>query len=431
MCCGAPNAYLCSTCGSGRETDRGTRCSRCVLHDRLTTEFLNSHGEVPSEIGPLIEILLRAPRARSILVWLDKPRGGAACLRRLIHDDLPLTHEALDSAAPGQGPALLRATLVHLGVLPHRNEPLAGLQPWLERTLTPLPAQHRRTLRIYAEWSLLRRARRRATQGRFTPGSAASIRNAVRSTAAFLTWLDEHDIPLASLTQSDIDMWLSEKRDRQHIRLFLRWAHQRRLTGDHEVPDRQRDEPHRWWSQSEHWTHLRRCLHDDALPLEVRVTGALMLLYGMPITRIVVLTHSDITTSSTPHLRVGEHPVALPPAVHQLQAEHAVQHSAVGRVTTRPGWLLPGYAAGTHHSAAVLARKMRLHGLPARPSRNTALLALAADLPASVLSDTLGISISAALQWTRRAARDWNVYLVARTASGPTGDCGSRDGQGR
>lgn len=229
-------------------------------------------------------------------------------------------------------------------------------------------------------------------------------------------------------------MWLSEKRDRQHIRLFLRWAHQRRLIGDHEIPARQRDEPHRWWSQSEHWTHLRRCLHDDALPLEVRVTGALMLLYGMPITRIAVLTHSDITTSSTPHLRIGEHPVALPPAVHQLlllQAEHAVQHSAVGRVTTRPGWLLPGYAAGTHHSAAILARKMRLHGLPARPSRNTALLALAADLPASVLSDTLGISISAALQWTRRAARDWNVYLVARTASGPTGDCGSRDGQGR
>ncbi|MET7738510.1 hypothetical protein ABZT02_45780 [Streptomyces sp. NPDC005402] len=61
---------------------------------------------------------------------------------------------------------------------------------------------------------------------------------------------------------------------------------------------------------------------------------------------------------------------------------------------------------------------MRLHGLPAHPSRNTALLALAADLPASVLSDTLGISISAALHWTRRAARDWNMYLAARPEAG-------------
>ncbi|MFD5753279.1 hypothetical protein [Streptomyces sp. NPDC127033] len=388
-----------------------------MLRDRLATEFLTSNGKVPSELGPLIEILLRAPKAHSILVWLDKPRGGAECLRRLIHDDIPLTHEALDSAAPGQGPALLRATLVHLGVLPHRNEPLAGLQPWLERTLTPIPAEHRRTLRIYAEWSLLRRARRRAAQGRFTPNSAASVRNAVRSIAAFLTWFDERDIPLASLAQGDIDTWLSERRDRRYIRLFLRWAHQRRLTGNHEISDRQRDEPHRWWSQSEHWAHLRRCLHDDMLPLEVRVTGALMLLYGMPITRISVLTHSAITSGSTPHLLIGEYPVVLPPAVHQLmqrQAEHAVQHSAVGRITARPRWLLPGYAAGTHYSAATLARKMRLHGLPARPSRNTTLLALAADLPASVLSDTLGISISAALQWTRRAVRDWNIYMAAR-----------------
>ncbi|WP_329204149.1 hypothetical protein OG257_01310 [Streptomyces sp. NBC_00683] len=209
--------------------------------------------------------------------------------------------------------------------------------------------------------------------GRFTPNSAASIRNAVRSIAAFLTWLDERDILLASLAQGDIDTWLSERRDRRHIRLFLRWAHQRRLTGNHEISDRQRDETHRWWSQSEHWAHLRRCLHDDMLPLEVRVTGALMLLYGMPITRISVLTHSAITAGSTPHLLIGEYPVMLPPAVHQLlqrQAEHAVQHSAVGRITARPSWLLPGYAAGTHRSAATLARKMLLHGLPARPSRN-------------------------------------------------------------
>lgn len=311
----------------------------------------------------------------------------------------------------------MRATLVHLGVLPARNESLAGLQPWLERTLTPLPAQRRRTLHIYAEWALLRRARRRAARGRFTPAGAAAVRNAIRCTAAFLTWLDDHDILLASLTQGDIDTWLSERRDRRHVRMFLRWAHERRLTGNLEISDCPRDEPHRWWSESEHWTHLRRCLHDEALPLDVRVTGSLMLLYGMPITRIAVLTPSDLTGGSTPHLRIGGHPVALPPAVHQLlrrQADHTEPISAVGRITPRPGWLLPGYAAGTHHSAPVLARKMRLHCLPVRPSRNTALLALAADLPASVLSDTLGISISAALQWTRRAARDRNSYLAAR-----------------
>ncbi|ELS50829.1 hypothetical protein [Streptomyces viridochromogenes] len=80
----------------------------------------------------------------------------------------------------------------------------------------------------------------------------------------------------------------------------------------------------------------------------------------------------------------------------------------------QPPSIFPGYAAGTHRSAATLAAKLRRYQLPVRPSRNTALLALAADLPAAVLSDLLGISITSALQWTRDAARDWNAYLASR-----------------
>ncbi|MFF7489484.1 hypothetical protein ACFZBC_28900 [Streptomyces luteogriseus] len=147
-----------------------------------------------------------------------------------------------------------------------------------------------------------------------------------------------------------------------------------------------------------------------------------MLLYGMPITRIAALTRSDLTGGIEPRLLVGTHPTALPPLVHRLllrQAEHSEPKSSIGRITPQAAWLFPGYAAGTHRSAADLARKLRLHHLPARIGRNTALLALAADLPASVLSETLGISITAALKWTRRAARDWNAYPAARPTPRP------------
>ncbi|WP_253267579.1 helix-turn-helix domain-containing protein, partial [Streptomyces sp. NL15-2K] len=241
--------------------------------------------------------------------------------------------------------------------------------------------------------------------------------NVAEFQSAFHWHVLDHNIPLADLTQTDVDMWLSESRDRRHVRLFLRWAHQRRLTGKHEVPDRPRDEPHRWWTETEHWTQLQRCLHDEALPADVRATGALVLLYGMPITRIATLTRSDLTDGIEPRLLMGTHPAALPPVVYQLllrQAERAEPNSAIGRVPPRTAWLFPGYAAGTHRSAADLARKLRLHELPARTGRNTAPLALAADLPASVLSETLGLSITAALKWTRRATRDWNAYLAAR-----------------
>lgn len=42
--------------------------------------------------------LLRAPRARSALVWLTKPHSGAALLRHLLASGAPLTHHTLDSA---------------------------------------------------------------------------------------------------------------------------------------------------------------------------------------------------------------------------------------------------------------------------------------------------------------------------------------------
>jgi hypothetical protein len=74
-------------------------------------------------------------------------------------------------------------------------------------------------------------------------------------------------------------------------------------------------------------------------------------------------------------------------------------------------WLFPGRAAGRHIGAAALAARLGAHGIPARPARNAALLALAADLPVAVLSDLLGLSISTALSWTREASRDWIGFI--------------------
>ncbi|WP_406307114.1 hypothetical protein OHA61_38925 [Streptomyces sp. NBC_00885] len=421
-CSGAANAYLCVSCGSGRETDRSPRCARCILRERLADEFTDSASQVPAELRPLTDALLRVPKARSILVWLDKPSGAAACLRQLVAAGIPLSHEALDAAGPGQGPASLRATLIHLGILPPRNEALAALKPWLERILAELPSQHRHTLRAYAEWSVLRQARRRAARTRFTSAGAARVRHTIRCAAYLLTWLSNQDLSLADLTQTDVDRWLSEHSGRRQVGNFLRWAHHRNLTGEHEVPDRPRDDPHRWWDQANHWAHLQRCLRDEALPLDVRAAGSVMLLYGIPITRITELTATELTDGNEPSLILGKDPVLLPPAVHRIlrrQADQAQPDSAIGRTTRRTAWIFPGYAAGTRRSAATLARKLRRHGLPAHPARNTALLTLASDLPASVLSEALGISITSALGWTRRAARDWNAYLTSRPTHAP------------
>lgn len=121
-------------------------------------------------------------------------------------------------------------------------------------------------LRVYAEWSVLRQARRRAARTRFAPASTARVRQTIRRAAAFLTWLNDQDLRLADLTQVDVDRWLHEHPGRLQLRNFLRWAHHRNLTIDHEVPDRPRDDPHPWWDKADHWAHLQRCLQDETLP---------------------------------------------------------------------------------------------------------------------------------------------------------------------
>ena len=50
------------------------------------------------------------------------------------------------------------------------------------------------------------------------------------------------------------------------------------------------------------------------------------------------------------------------------------------------------------------------------PPWDTARLALAAELPASVLADLTGISVSTAERWSHWAKRDWAAYVGQQTA---------------
>ncbi|MEU2469269.1 hypothetical protein ABZ580_34580 [Streptomyces sp. NPDC012486] len=63
--------------------------------------------------------------------------------------------------------------------------------------------------------------------------------------------------------------------------------------------------------------------------------------------------------------------------------------------------------------------KLRRHGIAPLASRNSARLALASDLPASVLAELTGTSISNATRWTGYAKRDWLDYIASRAQDRP------------
>ncbi|MFD7082244.1 hypothetical protein [Streptomyces sp. NPDC059918] len=170
--------------------------------------------------------------------------------------------------------------------------------------------------------------------------------------------------------------------------------------------------------EDEHLALLARCVSDSSLPADVRAAGALVLLYGVPITRIAALTRQDLERRSDGmYVILGRSPVLMPPAIERLimaQAE-TVSLSVVARVVPdQHQWLFPGLLAGCPMDAARLSLRLLRHGVDVRAARNTALSALASDLPAPVLSQILGMHINTAVDWVKYVKRDWTTYVGAR-----------------
>ncbi|GDY52170.1 hypothetical protein SVIO_027930 [Streptomyces violaceusniger] len=298
---------------------------------------------------------------------------------------------------------------------------------WLDQLLADQPADRAHLIRTYAQWHPLRRARHRTHRRDFTPGANNWARTRISAALALLRWLDQHDLDLAAARQDDIDQWLTtgHPESTYPARDFLTWARHRYLTGDLTIPKKQPRTTLTPITEDERWQQLRRCLHDDTLPTPVRAGGSLVLLYGLPVSRVTALCHNDIHTDTKNRtwLRIGGHRLRLPPAVAGLvlaQRDKATAVSAVARAY--PGdtaWLFPGGFPGRPARDA-LYRALRTHlHVHLRRARSAALVALAADLPAAVLSDLLGIHINTALAWSAYAQTDWTAYLAARYRSGP------------
>jgi hypothetical protein len=76
---------------------------------------------------------------------------------------------------------------------------------------------------------------------------------------------------------------------------------------------------------------------------------------------------------------------------------------------------VPGNDPSRPASHAHLCTGLSRHGITTHAGRNTAVGALAAELPAPILAGITGLNINTATSWTRTTNRDWTDYLAART----------------
>ncbi|MGC4773659.1 hypothetical protein ACLQ25_32450 [Micromonospora sp. DT44] len=381
-CSSTDQPRSCTLCGEPGDLLRGT-CPRCVLRARVSDLLSPGGGAVPAALEPLSAVLADADNPYRVLQWL-RSSPSARLLAQLARQPGELTHDALDAFAPGLVSDYLRGLLVSAGVLPARDENLALLTRWLTRELAAQGPQRSTVIRAFAEWHILRDARRRSTRGRYTFAAYKGDASNIRAAGQFLTWLDQQNLTLDTLNQQHLDTWAAGKATlRARTIPFIRWATARRLTARLSIAHPPTRHPEHFHLDDMHQHELRRCLTDTSLPADVRIAGALTRLYALPLTRIVELTTAQFHRDDDHvYLTISRHPVVLPPSLAQLIQDHLNP-----RDTGLPGnanpYLLAGRNPGRQRNPAGLADTMRHHGLPARAARNTAMMHTLADLPLS------------------------------------------------
>lgn len=417
-CAGVPAAHVCSACGREDKLYERGRCAHCALTRRATELMAGPDGTVPAPLVGVYDAIVASASPYKALNWL-RTGAGAPILADLAAGRLALSHDALDAHARPAAARYVRHMLVAHGALPERDEALARLERWIDATVASIGRTHDRQLvRTFATWHTLRGIRRRAARTGATRRTATRYaHNQVAAAIALLDWLADHHLTLSTCDQATIDRWLtSGPASRGDARHFLAWTTQRGLTDQLVVPVPAQhdgdalDAEHRWQI-------ARRLLHDTGLELIDRVAGSFVLLYAQPLSRIAVMTTDQVGVHSHDvTVRFARHDVDIPEPLARLVATLAAtgrqDHVGIAAPSTTR-WLFPGHLPARPITASRLGARLSPLGIDARAARRAALIQLAAQLPAPVLADSLGITVTTAADWVKAAGGDWATYAAS------------------
>jgi hypothetical protein len=418
-CAGLPVTHACADCGIEDKLYERGRCARCSLRRRATALLAGSGSQVPAALTPVLEAICAARNPRSALNWLRR-RTGAALLADLAAGKLPASHQALDAHPRRRAADFLRHMLTAGGALPPRDEELARTGQWTAGILQTIePDAARRLVRAYATWQVMRRLRASAARAARPRTYTAHARRNIRAAASFLNWLHGRGRTLAACRQDDVECWLATGPAASQVRDFLSWAARHGHCQAFAIPGPARASGAAA-SQDERWALAARLLHDDTLDLTDRAAGCLLLLYGRQLSQIVAMTIAQVSTrDGAVHVRFGHHDVPVPEPLGIVLTEllrTGRRHTGTGSPALTP-WLFPGGLPGQPITASRLGGRLRTLGIYATTGRRAALLDLAAQLPAAVLADLLGLAPGTAVRWMRQAGGDWSSYAaeLART----------------
>jgi hypothetical protein len=413
-CAGIPVFSACGDCGTEDKLYEKGRCAQCSLRRRTRDLLSAGAGAVAPELSGVLDAITSARQPRSALNWLRKG-AGSALLGDVAAGRLAISHEALDAHPRQRAADYLRHMLAAAGALPPRDEGLARAGQWAGEILASVsPPADRRLVQSYATWHVMRRLRCGTSGAGLPLTPTAHARNNLRAAVNLLAWLRGRGTALATATQADIDQWLRTGPSAATARDFVSWSARRGHCRPMEIPAPARTTGPAA-SQDERWALIARLLSDTTTDPTDRVAGCLLLLYGQPLSRIAAMTTSQVThRDNETFLLLGRHEVPVPGALATTIADlisHGRSHRGVGSPAATP-WLFPGHMPGRPITPSRLGERLRAIGIYAQPGRRAALLGLAAQMPAAVLAETLGLHETTAARWMHQAGGDWSRYAA-------------------
>jgi hypothetical protein len=414
QCAGRPTSNNCAACGKADRLYENRQCAHCVLDQRLRELLPDQTDKSKISFVPVRELLLQHSEPKTIIAWLRKSPLGVALLSALARGEIEVSHRAIDQLKPHKSHGFVRSLLVSAGLLPERSNSFARLLPWFERFIERHSAD-RNILETFAQWHVFRRLRHKGEHNTLSEAGNKWARDRIRAAAAFLDHLRSTGNALESCRQSNLDEWLATGPTTAYtVRDFVRWAAHRKLAANLVVPLRKVLSAAKPVASDDRWATIRRVIDGDIKEIDLRIAGALNLLFGQQASRIVQLTDRHVVTEGDDVCVIlGRESVPFPPPFDKLIQELVALRQSQPRARSQSGsaYLFPGKFYGRPSEVGRFTERLNAVGINARDGRNATLMDLAAKMPAPMLRDLLGLHINTAVDWNRAAGHSHARYV--------------------
>ena len=417
-CAGQHPRYACATCGR-EDNHYGSNCAPCTLQARATALLTDPTGQIHPQLQPVFDALVNHERPQTPLYWFTRSIGPDI-LRGMAKGEVEISHAAFNDYPSNRTVNYLREFLAALGVLPAYDAELERMTPWLTDILATLPKDRADLLERFARWQVLRKLRLKSLRGQLTHGSIQNARATINATVKFLGWLEQHDTSIETLTQTDLDHYLSKHPCRaQYTIELIAWTHRNGLTSDLTITRSPRTEPAVTLSHEERWSHVELLLHDDTIRRYTRVAGLFTLLFAQPLARICRMRADQVQQRADHTVTVTFDTVAieLPEPLDRLVLEQLARRGQASYASRPDPWLFPGGIPGRPMATESIRGQLVERGIHPFTARKAALFQLAGEIPTPVLAELLGLSNATAVRYSALASRSWSQYMAQRASS--------------